>query len=158
MARIRTQQQVDQQMKGVNEYNASKHETKMEVLRQMRIDNLKGMTKTEVKDKFFAGGYGKDFTHNADGGRNAFNKYWREMNFTFLDDLDEEDKEHLRRRVLSKYMNCYRIFMENNNLLQARNTLDCLVKAAGLGSSNDKAASINIIDGNEIVIKFGLSD
>lgn len=158
MARIRTQQQVDQQMKGVNEYNASKHETKMEVLRAMRIDNLKGMTKTEVKDKFIAGGYGKDFSANADGGRNAFNKYWREMNFTFMDDLDEEDKEHLRRRVLSKYMNCYRIFMENNNLLQARNTLDCLVKAAGLGSSNDKAASINIIDGNEIVIKFGLSD
>ena len=26
---------------------------------------------------------------------------------------DEEDKEHLRKRVLSKYLNCYRIFMEN---------------------------------------------
>lgn len=158
MAIIKTQQKVDQQMKGVNEYNASKHEAKMEVLKKMRIDNLKGMTKTEIKDKFFAGKYGKDFTSNADGGRNAFNKYWREMNFTFIDDFDDEDKEHLRKRVLSKYLNCYRIFMENKNLVQARNTLDCLVKAAGLGSSNDKAASINIIDGNEVVIKFGLSD
>ena len=157
MARIRTQQQVDQQMKGVNEYNASKHETKMEVLRAMRIDNLKGMTKTEVKDKFIAGGYGKDFSGNADGGRNAFNKYWKDMNQTFFDDFDAEDKEWLRKRLLSKYMHAYGWFVGRGNMQQARKTLDSLAKVAGLEQTTEKA-SINIIDGNEIVIKFGLSD
>lgn len=156
MARCDTVDKEKRQMKGVNEYNLSKHELKMDVLRAMRYDNLRGMTKTDIKDKFHSGGYGKDFSHNADGGRNAFNKYWREMNFTFIDDLDEEDKEHLRKRVIAKYMNTYRIFVENNNLIQARNTLDCLVKAAGLGNSSEKA-SINITDGKEIVISFGLS-
>lgn len=142
---------------GDNSWNKQQHEAKMDVLRRMRDDNLQGMTKTEIKDKFFAGKYGKDFTSNADGGRNAFNKYWKDMNQTFFDDFDAEDKEWLRKRLLSKYMHAYGWFVGRGNMQQARKTLDSLAKVAGLEQTTEKA-SINIIDGNEIVIKFGLSD
>lgn len=155
MAKCENQEQVDIQMRGVNEYNSAKHEAKMEVLRRMRDDNLQGMTKTEIKDKFFSGKYGKDFTSNADGGRNAFNKYWKDMNQTFFDDFDEEDKEYLRKRLIAKYMHAYGWFVGQGNMVQARRTLDSLAKIAGLESGDKPTLNIG---GKEVEIKFGLSD
>ena len=152
----KTQEQVDNQMKGVNDYNAAKHEGKMEVMRAMRDDNLRGMTKTEIKDKFFAGKYGKDFSKNADGGRNAFNKYWKDMNQTFFEDFDEPSKEDLRKRIIAKYMHAYGWFVGQGNMQQARKTLDSLAKVAGLDQSNEKP-TLNI-DGKEVKISFGLDN
>lgn len=143
-------------MRGVNDYNAAKHEGKMEVLRQMRDDNLQGMTKTDIKDKFFAGKYGKDFSSNADGGRNAFNKYWKDMNLTFFDDFDEPSKEDLRKRVIAKYMHAYGWFLGKGNMRDAVKTLDSLSKVAGLDKGTDKP--LLTLDGESIKISFGLED
>lgn len=151
-----TAQSIAEGMRGITAYNKGKHDDKMEVLKAMRDDNLHGMTKTDIKEKFFDGKYGKDFTGNADGGRNAFNKYWKDMNQAFFDDFDEPSKEDLRKRLIAKYMHAYGWFVGKGEMGKALKALDSLYKCAGLDQPPKTITLPSDVEKGEITISFGL--
>ena len=152
-----TAQSTAEAMRGVTAYNMEKHRVKREILRRMRDDNVHGKTKTEIKEKFLEGGYGKDFSGNKDGGQQAFRNHWTDMTHLFLDDFSETDKEALRQRLLAKYMRIYEGFLAQGDTKMAKNTLDSLYKAAGLDQPT-KSITLPEMDKGEITISFGLNN
>ena len=150
-----TAQSTAEAMRGVTAYNMEKHRVKREILRRMRYDNVHGKTKTEIKELFLDGHYGKDFSGNKDGGQQAFRNYWNDMTHLFLDDFSEVDKEALRQRLLAKYMRLYEGFLAKGETKAAKATLDSLYKAAGLDQPS-KSITLPEMDKGEITISFGL--
>lgn len=144
-------------MRGIDAYNMSKHEKKVEFILRLRDDHIHGLTKTEIKRKFYKGEYGVDPTQYKDGGKTFFMRCWKEMTDTYLEDFGDEERAAVRDQILAKYMHLYRLFMARDEVNKAKAVLDSIGKFAGLDQQDAKVSFAPGQDG-KVEITFGYSD
>lgn len=117
----------------------------------MYKDLLDGFMKWEIQDKFIKGFYAYKPTGKKIDNT-WFEKAWNQMlQFFSLD--RESDITEQRDKMYARFLSLYKQNLENNNLKEARLTLDSLNKLLGLNQDNIKM-QIN----DQVVIDFKMDE
>lgn len=154
--RIESVDALNRRMSGIQRYNEQKHLKSLEVYKAMMQDHIAGKTKTEIMDKFLAGGYGPDYSSNSDGGLNAFRKAWKKMDQAFAEDFTPAETEAVKARLLSRYNHAYGWFVSHGKMRDAVATLDSMARAVGIGQEKTDVNILNQVKDGDITISFGM--
>lgn len=123
----------------------------------IRDDYIQGMSKSEIRKKFFEGKYCDLSNCSMDSAvRLAWTRDWKRMIDVFQDDM-ERSREVLVADFMGKYNHLYKEAVKKGNIREARSILDSMSKLAGLTDGNQTNIQVNALN-DGVTINFGFDN
>jgi len=110
----------------------------------MLNDLTDGQSKAYIRDRFENGGYGEV-------GSSTFGKSWAKLIRDYAHELENDEDE--RAKLYARYLNIYKMAVDNGRASDARQILDSMAKVAGL---TNERLTLEPIDNAGITITFGV--
>ena len=110
----------------------------------MLNDLTDGQSKAFIRDRFENGGYGPV-------EKTTFERAWSRLIRDFAHELENDEDE--RAKLYARYLNIYKMAVDNGRAADARQILDSMAKVAGL---TNERLTLEPIDNAGITITFGI--
>ena len=110
----------------------------------MLSDLTDGQSRAYIRNRFENGGYGTP-------EKTSFDRAWGKMIRDFAHELENDEDE--RAKLYARYLNIYKMAVDNGRASDARQILDSMAKVAGL---TNERLTLEPIDNAGITITFGV--
>lgn len=110
----------------------------------MLNDLTDGQSKAYIRDRFESGGYGTV-------EKTTFERAWKKLIVEYAFELENNEDE--RAKLYARYLNIYKMAVDNGRAADARQILDSMAKIAGLA---DERLTVDA-GGSSVTISFGIN-